>query len=274
MDFSKFLKFLKTWIGEINDKNNGLKREDPDFILLDKNYFVYENGAYSIINEAIRKWKNAKILFIADNPGDEEKNNFEYLYYDCNNRDTGYYRRAGYKFYNFTQNLKLSVSEIVKFNKCLISTSQTKNLTIAQLHRTNALVSSFIKEFHEAFPDVLILFSGVNGIRQGKTIFKPLYDKLGNEFLKDSNVGFMGHISRKKFPNEYLNKSGDEKLSLERLIDVSKRYKDELFEKTFDSEDFNADMCVCTDCCFLELCEENDDDDDNQPPDSAVSIIV
>ena len=271
MDFDDFLEFLKDWIEKVNKKNNGLDSQSQDFILLDKNYFICEAGKYSIVFENIQKWKNAKMLFVADNPGEEERRNFEYLFYDCNNRDDGYYRRAGYKFYNFLNNLNLDKTEVVKFNKCLISTPRTSDLTDSQIEITNSLVCSFIQNYHKAFPNTLILFSGVNGIRQGKTKFKFLYDELGNEFLKDFNIGFMGHISRKKFPKEYLENQDNNKLSFEKLKDISEQYKAWLFEL---KQNADLDPAGCQDCCFWRWCFNEEDDNGDEDPPTISSLIT
>lgn len=264
MDFEEF---LKAWVEKINDINPGTGSDD--FIILDRDYFPYdeEKGEYSINSEAIKHWKNAKMLFIADNPGEREKKHKQYLFSDDAN-----YRSAGHKFHNLIQKtLQLSDCEVVKFNKCLISTSKTEYLKSKQIQKTTCAVCSFIKEFHKAFPDAFILFSGINGISNGKTKFKKLYKQL-SPLLKDDNVGLMEHICHGIFPKELEN--GDYNITdFDTFKCLANKYKGQLFDNYSKDPADNP----CDTCKFGEIylwTDSDNDDDDGDDDGAAITSCV
>lgn len=222
MDINDFIEFLKDWVKKINNKNN-----QNNFIVLEEKYFPRnEDNKYHTNDEKLKCIQDPKLLFIADNPGDNEKKHFEYLYFNaCNNID-GYFRTAGYKFNNFISELNLKSEVVIKFNKCLISTHSTSQLTSKQIDETLDIVYSFIEKFNKVFPDCFILFSGVSGIKNGTSKFLKLYKKL-DSILKKDNVGFMGHISRKKFPDS-------KKCDLKNFNIIKKRYLEKYNLNDFD----------------------------------------
>lgn len=262
MEFEKFLQFLKKWLQEINKVN--CDRRSADFIVLDKDYFPYddETKTYSINEAAISKWKDAEMLFIADNPGKNEKENLQYLYFS-NKNENGYFKTAGYKYYKFLDTYYLENESVVKFNKCLLSTSITSKLSADQIKKTEDLVCQFICFFHRAFPNVFLLFSGIAGIKNRTSKFWRLYKKLGH-LLQDDNVGFMGHISRKKFPDVFLKNSG----CIDELKSVAKAYKEQLFfgENENNIIDFSCKLCPFYDKCHNKNGDGGDDGADGSSP--------
>lgn len=255
MDINDFIKFLKDWVEKINNKNN-----QNNFIVLEEKYFPRnEDNKYHTNDEELKCIRNPKLLFIADNPGDNEKKHFEYLYYNaCNNID-GYFRTAGYKFNNFISKLNLKSGDVIKFNKCLISTHSTSQLTSEQIDETLDIVCSFIEEFNKVFPDCFILFSGVSGIKNGTSKFLKLYEKL-DSILKKDNVGFMGHISRKKFPD--LKKCNLNNFDIIKKLSID--YKKRLFNNKEDDSSLK-----CEDCIFFSFCNEYDDNGNSNGDDSG-----
>lgn len=253
MDFDEFFKFLETWVKEINDYN---KKNKDNFILLDKDYFLYnkKTNTYSICKNSIEKWKNVKLLFIADNPGKLEMENYSYFYYDKNNMYNGYFRSAGYKYHKLLENMELNEFEVIKFNKCLIYTSKTSELGINQINASQKFVIDFIENFNKYNTNAFILFSGINGIRNKTSKFYCIYSNLKN-ILDCNNCGFIGHISRKKFPI-VLN----EKITLDNLKKLAINYKNYLFE----CEKNNNNANKCKNCLFYKYCYGKDNPDDLQ----------
>lgn len=226
MPFDEFIECLKRWVDEVNEANKGKGRIHPDFLVLDKNYFDFNNAnnQYSVNKDKIEDWKKAKLLFVGDNPGIKEKENLEYFYYNPEHKVEGYWRSTGYKFKRFIDQFNISMDEVIKFNKCLVSTGSTVDLKGKDLHL--GLNISFIRLIHECFPDVFILFSGIAGIKNGNSIFSSFYRDLSS-VINEESTGFMRHISRRKFPDKYSKQLNFG--NAEDLKSVARQFKNELF---------------------------------------------
>ncbi|MDD6802472.1 MAG: hypothetical protein PUE65_07985 [Mollicutes bacterium] len=253
MSLEDFINFLKDWVSRINDLNRS-KTENK--IILDEDYFTNDKGRYEVNEGAIEAWKESKILFIGDNPGKRERKNEHYFFFDSKNAAMSEYRTAGYKYHNFLKILGVDECEGVKFNKCLISTDSTKELKKEQIDDCSFLVCSFIRFFHKYSPNTFILFSGIAGIENGKSKFELLYKEL-KDIIDQDYVGFMGHITRRKFPKDICSLEIN---NLEDLKIISRKYKESLFPK--EKSNTNVSIDTCKNCPFKSYCKDKGDDGD------------
>lgn len=249
MNWEEFIRFLKGWVAKINNFNLAQSRNE---IILDEYYFPRNGkGEYGIDESKVKAWENSEILFIGDNPGKREKDHRRYFFYDNAELENNklIYSTAGYKLHSFLEKLNIQEGCIVKFNKCLISTNATRDLTSDQIDKTSNLVCEFIRNFHEFFPNTFILFSGIQGITKRNSKFQRLYDRL-TKLINQDYLGFIGHICRGKYPKKEC------KLHIENLEDLkkfSRYYKKMLFSKSDESKKAPIDWCLG--CPFKSNCK-------------------
>ena len=105
-------------------------------------------------------------------------------------------------------------------------------------------------------PFIFILFSGIAGIENGKSKFELLYKEL-KDIIDQDYVGFMGHITRRKFPKD---KFPSDIKNLEDLKIISRKYKESLFPK--EKSNANVSNETCKNCPFKSYCKDKGDDGD------------
>lgn len=254
MSSEDFIKFLKDWISKVNKFN---QNNPENTIILDEDYFsCNEKGEYKMKEEATNAWEDPAFLFIGDNPGKREKENKHYFYFDFKCKNQSECRTAGYKFHKLLEKLDVDEKKTIKFNKCLISTGSTKNLKTNQIRACSPLVCGFICSFHKSYPDAFILFSGVAGIKSKNSKFKEVYKQL-NDLLKQDCSGFIGHISRRKFPTAVCQTNIK---TLGDLKSFSRYYKKMLFSD--ENLNINRLFDWCKECPIRLRCKGGSDDGD------------
>lgn len=190
----RFERFLRNWVNKINSYNRGcidVKKIILDVRLFDKN----EQEDYELKEGSVGKLTSAKFCFIGDNPGNNERDNGEYFYYEIDEekRDE---RCAGSKVKKLVDTL--FDNDVIYFNKCLIHTSRTKELKVGDVKKTKEYVCDFINHLAENNHDICFVFFGVS------SKFKCIYENLAEIVGKRSIITF--HPCSSKYNIEDLSK--------------------------------------------------------------------
>ena len=215
-------RFLRDWLKKINEYNHDIA--DDKKIILDKRQFCEEDsGDYGLNDDFLDKCESATYCFIGDNPGENEKNQGEYFYYETNEKERDN-RCAGSKIKKLVDTLV--GKEVIYFNKCLIYTPRTKDLKRVDIEKTKGVVCEFIRWLSGINEDIIFVFFGVN------EKFKSIYKELTQDVGRRSIITF--HPCGSKYDKEDLSKK-----LLER----------EIVKVKFDDVS-----------CFFGVKEDNDDD--------------
>lgn len=160
MEKCSFEDFLRVWLDRVNDVNS--KQEEDEKIILDLRCFDYCecNDKYKIKNEGIENLLKADFCLIGDNPGTLEKENKKYFYHEEDNCKKCDGKRAGEKVFKIVSHF--SEKQFIYFNKALISTSSTKNISSKEINVTADLVRCFLIHLCIFNKKVKFVFFGVN----------------------------------------------------------------------------------------------------------------
>ena len=173
-----FLQEINEWLASVNDVIDKRKNLN-EHIILENKYFKYgiSSNHYTTNVESINQIINAKYLFVGDNPGENERLNYSFFYYS---NDPKWIKdnksSAGTKFHKFVERAHLSDNQFVKFNKCLIFSKSTTDLTLSQIDATQKIVIAFLKILTKYNSKIKIVVMGLNGK------FNSMYKQLIKEF--------------------------------------------------------------------------------------------
>ncbi|MCR5456956.1 MAG: hypothetical protein K6F14_02645 [Clostridiales bacterium] len=228
---------------------------NSDSIVLDKKLFNCkkkneEIEEYSTKKEAIGIIKKVEVLFVADNPGENENIFMEFLYAPNPKEDPNYYLRAGYKFHNSIKKVPFLKDEekIIVFNKCLISTKKTNGLTSDQVNKTKPFVEKFIKSLMDYNKELIIVFLGISS-RKKYHVLNPVFEL----FKCNKNVYMLPHPVRNMFPTSIYGKNIDIKPDSITNVDEFIDYLTTVRNLLFNDEHNKDNKCV----------DDNDNDNGN-----------
>lgn len=240
MSKDEFFKRMMDFVQSINEKNSKKTEDDDEFIILDKNYFDLKDNMYTVSPDFYDVVCKSKILFVGDNPGEFEKKYREYLY--CSDDQDWMrinHRRAGVKANQLFEAIGLSRKDVIIFNKCLLSTKKTSDLSPSAIKYTCDEVIDFIRIVRECNPEIIVIFSGIEGVKDGNSKFKRIHDI----FVEHPNVYLAKHVTRGMltFKNYRCDFSINREKNLYQFIEYLECIKRHLIKENITKDEDNDD---------------------------------